>query len=58
VTPDHDDYDYGDDYLTERERRLSKGVTWYGIAFLIVAFAGLVAIAWKEIMDLVRTLKG
>ena len=52
VTPD--DYDY----LTERERRIGKGVTWYGIVFLLVAFAALVATAWKEIMDLIRALKG
>ena len=50
MTPDHDDYDYGDDYITERERRLSKGVTWYGIAFLIVTFAGLLPLPSKQII--------
>ena len=52
MTPD--DYDY----LTERERRIGKGVTWYGIAFLVVAFVALLATAWKEIMDLIRSLRG
>jgi hypothetical protein len=49
--------DYGQG-PSEHDRRYAKGFTITGILFIVVVMAAVVAAAWTEIAELIRTIRG
>lgn len=56
----HDDKmsDDHEGYMTERELRAAKGLTWYGVAFLALCMIVVMVATWKELVSWWRCLRG